>query len=656
MSVLSEKAIRATIRQLQKQHPEENPERIAQRVQQVACRWRRGDGGARSFTAFCTSHWATATERDTLFARFEDRLQHVIGNLHHIYQRLNYALHVDTGPLLPVDLLFAGFDPFAHFTDDLFDSRLAFVILLNFDLPTFEEKLRQGSQWSRRRWAEVRLAEMVAERIPARAKQFRTQQYTRADAYISDYNIYMDRVVDASGTPLFPERLKLISHWGLRDHIKALYSEADALPRQRVIQKIMERVITQTIPRQVVNQRSYFWEPFSNTLRDDSGKTVSPDPEESERYWRLLEVFRGEQAIDRHAAVGRTLIERRFQMDREIPEAEVVAIIESILSAPVLRDIAHIIQQRLQRPLEPFDIWYTGLKARPPLPERELDARVKNWFPTLEAFQQQLPEVLMRLGFSEEKARYLAAHIQVEPARGAGHALGGEMKGDKAYLRTRVPRGGMDYKGFNTAMHELGHTVEQVFSLNDMDYYFLHGVPNTAFTEAFAFLFQHRDLDVLGIAEEDPTAEAWNVLQEMWSAFEIAGVSLLDIRIWHWLYEHPQATAEALRDAVLQLAQEIWNRYFAPVLGMRDQVLLAVYSHLIDAGMYTPDYTLGHVLAFQVRDYMRDKPFAEEVERMCRIGRLLPAMWMQEALGTPLSAQPLIRQAEKAIGVVQRSK
>ncbi len=53
---------------------------------------------------------------------------------------------------------------------------------------------------------------------------------------------------------------------------------------------------------------------------------------------------------------------------------------------------------------------------------------------------------------------------------------------------------------------------------------------------------------------------------------------------------------------------------------------------------------------------MTDKPFAEEVERMCRIGRLLPAMWMQEALGTPLSAQPLIRQAEKAIGVVQRSK
>ena len=153
MSVLSEKAIHVTIRQLQKQHPEENPERIAQRVQQVARRWRRGDGGSRSFTAFCTSHWATATERDTLFARFEDRLQHVIGNLHHIYQRLNYPLHVDSGPLLPVDLLFAGFDPFAHFTDDLFDSRLAFVILLNFDLPTFEEKLRQGSQWSRRRWA-----------------------------------------------------------------------------------------------------------------------------------------------------------------------------------------------------------------------------------------------------------------------------------------------------------------------------------------------------------------------------------------------------------------------------------------------------------------------------------------------------------------------
>ena len=53
----------------------------------------------------------------------------------------------------------------------------------------------------------------------------------------------------------------------------------------------------------------------------------------------------------------------------------------------------------------------------------------------------------------------------------------------------------MDYKGYNIAVHELGHNVEQTFSLNFVDHTLLAGVPNTAFTEAIAFVFQERDLD-----------------------------------------------------------------------------------------------------------------------------------------------------------------
>ncbi len=57
----------------------------------------------------------------------------------------------------------------------------------------------------------------------------------------------------------------------------------------------------------------------------------------------------------------------------------------------------------------------------------------------------------------------------------------------------------MDYKGFNIAVHELGHNVEQTFSLYEVDSTLLQGVPNTAFTEALAFVFQARDLEVLGL-------------------------------------------------------------------------------------------------------------------------------------------------------------
>ena len=66
------------------------------------------------------------------------------------------------------------------------------------------------------------------------------------------------------------------------------------------------------------------------------------------------------------------------------------------------------------------------------------------------------------------------------------------MREAKAHLRTRVEKGGMNYKGFNIAVHEMGHNVEQTFSLNAIDHTLLQGVPNTAFTEALAFVFQNR--------------------------------------------------------------------------------------------------------------------------------------------------------------------
>src|SRR5690606_19341837 len=97
--------------------------------------------------------------------------------------------------------------------------------------------------------------------------------------------------------------------------------------------------------------------------------------------------------------------------------------------------------------------------------------------------------------------------IEVDPARGSGHAMGASMRNASARLRTRVEKSGMNYKGYNIAIHELGHNVEQVLSLHDVDYYTLQGVPNTAFTEALAFVFQARDLERLGLTDSDPQAE-----------------------------------------------------------------------------------------------------------------------------------------------------
>ena len=99
----------------------------------------------------------------------------------------------------------------------------------------------------------------------------------------------------------------------------------------------------------------------------------------------------------------------------------------------------------------------------------------------------------------------------------------------------------MDF--LNIAVHEMGHNVEQTISLNDIDHVMLQGVPNTAFTEALAFVFQARDLELLGLDAPDEEALALRALDDYWGAAEIGAVALVDIAVWRWMYDHPEATA-----------------------------------------------------------------------------------------------------------------
>ena len=193
-----------------------------------------------------------------------------------------------------------------------------------------------------------------------------------------------------------------------------------------------------------------------------------------------------------------------------------------------------------------------------------------------------MPAMLIKLGWSPERAKYIADKIVVDPARGSGHAWGAAMKGSVSHLRTRISDKGMDYKGYNIAVHEFGHNVEQTISLYDVDYYMMSGVPNTGFTEATAFLFQDRDLMLLGMKEENPDKEKLQTLDAAWSLMEIMGVSMVEMKVWKWLYENPEATAAQLKEQTISTAVEVWNKYFAPVMGVSDSPLLAVYSHMIE--------------------------------------------------------------------------
>jgi hypothetical protein len=271
-------------------------------------------------------------------------------------------------------------------------------------------------------------------------------------------------------------------------------------------------------------------------------------------------------------------------------------------------------------------------------------------YPTAQAFKQDMPNLLLKLGFSQERAQFLADNVVVDSARGSGHAWGAAMRSEKAHLRTRLDPGGMNYKGFNIAVHELGHNVEQTFSLNCIDHTLLAGVPNTAFTEAMAFVFQGHDLELLGLAKPTAESAALKTLNDFWATFEIAGVALVDMGVWHWMYDHPNTAPAELKTATLQIVRDTWNRFYAPVFKQRDVLLLGIYSHMIQSLLYLPDYPIGHLIAFQIEEQMQKAgAIGAEIERMTRIGCLSPDLWMRQATGAPVGPEALLAATQKAL-------
>ncbi len=70
---------------------------------------------------------------------------------------------------------------------------------------------------------------------------------------------------------------------------------------------------------------------------------------------------------------------------------------------------------------------------------------------------------------------------------------------------------------------------------------------------------------------------------------------------------------------------------------------------MISSGMYLPDYPLGYIVAYQVEEYFKTHNLADEMERMCKLGSISPAEWMQKAVGQEISPEPLIKAAGKAL-------
>jgi hypothetical protein len=646
--------IDSVIANLTKQSPETMKVRIEKGVGQVAALWTEKDGTAKEFEEFCSKNfYSNEDQRKNIFERISNNFESLFGYSNVISLDLKRAMHLDIGEMYDIDQMFGAYEPSAHFNDDFFTNKIGFVVALNFPFYSLKEKEEMGPSWSRLEWAYARMGDVFIARVPADITQKSSDALTTSENYIANYNIYMGKLIDEKGKTYFPKDMRLLSHWNLRDELKANYNKGDeGLAKQKMIYEVMQRIISQEIPDSVINDSNYQWNPYTNKVMK-GGKEIALTREPDTRYEMLLNNFKAMKAVDQYTPMYPTFIQRSFDAGMEIPQEQVAKLFTDLCSSPEVRQVGELISKRLGRPLQPFDIWYDGFKPRSNMNQDLLDKQTRAKYPNVAAFEKDIPNILMKLGFKPDKAKEIASHITVDPARGSGHAWGAQRKGDKAHLRTRIAGTGMDYKGYNIACHELGHNVEQTISLYLVDNYMMSGVPNTAFTEAYAFTFQKYDLELLGIKDNDPNKDALAALDNFWMSYEIMGVSLVDMAVWKWLYENPDATKEQLKDEVIRTAKEVWNTYYANVFGVKDSPILAIYSHMIENPLYLSNYPVGHLIDFQLDRFFKGKNFADESIRIYSAGRLIPQLWMKNAVGSEISIKPLIEATDEALKVVK---
>lgn len=625
-------------------------DRIIRGTSQLAKNWRKQDGTDKDFTTFCIVNFLADTSLESNFLKIQENLIVQNGYLSKIRFRFTESERFTDAKEVVADRFFRKSVPDA----DPYKEKLAHFIQLNFPFYNLDEKRRSGKGWDREKWAMVRLGDSFAERRDPGFKSEVDEEAKAFQKYIGKYFFRMDHLCSPDGSYPFSTPLTLHCHFGLRDNLKEDYTRPGGLVRQEITGKLIDHITQGTVPEDFITDTSTRWNPWTNQLfRMQSGKMVPVDSktEGLKRYAGLLTAFRNRSAEDQFYSSGSTVFGRTFENSGLKPE-EVEKIIRSFLSDPVIGSAGKLVSERLGRPLQPFDIWYSGFQSQSSCQASMLDSLTRARYPRPVDLQKDLPAILMRMGFSEKEANYIGNHAVVRPVSGGGYSDQPVMRGDTALMTTVFNARGLDYKGYRIAMHELGHVVCGIFSTREIDHFLLADVPTGGITEGFAEMLAYKNMEGLGLAmgsfEEKKELLA---LASLWYLLDLGGQSLTDIETWKWMYAHPRATPEELRNAVLKISGEIWNQYYSPVFGgIRDQHILSIYNHFITGSLYLYNYFLGNVIMFQLYDAFMPDNLADGLKMACMEGKTLPELWMAHAVGQNISLEPLLKVAREAVG------
>ena len=187
--------------------------------------------------------------------------------------------------------------------------------------------LTEGGTWSSDQWADARLSQAFGARIPAELSERSRHIGHAASKWVSEQHIPVGGVVTADGEAPFEPDRKLLWHWLVREELRGRYGDgAEGLPVQRALASVMGRAIEGRIPASVwEGDAQKKWDPAANTIDG-----VANEGEDLARYEHWLAQFRVQQELDPYHPKHPTVLGRRFDLQREIPETEVVALIETL--------------------------------------------------------------------------------------------------------------------------------------------------------------------------------------------------------------------------------------------------------------------------------------------------------------------------------------
>ncbi|HSO77476.1 MAG TPA: hypothetical protein VLQ76_02830, partial [Bacteroidales bacterium] len=362
---IDEAAVKRAIDSVKVVQPAADILQLEKGVKHAASLWRTEDGDAKDFKTFVAANYISdPAKRRTVFLKISNYLESLSGNLNEVTLDLRKVLDESVGEIDEIDRMFGNYSVGSHVQSDFYANKIAFIIALNFPYFTLAEKESLGVKWSREEWAMARLGDQFVSRVPAELNQAATVATGNAEMYIAEYNIHMGHLRTDDGRKLFADDMVLLSHWNLRDEIKANYADKENGPeKQEMIYRVMERIITQEIPGVVVNSPDYDWSPYSNKVTK-AGAEVDAAAEPDTRYAHVVNIFKSLKALDDYNPEMNTAILRKFSGEMEIAQEEVEQLFDSYLSSPQLSVLAGLIRERLGRDLRPYVIWYDGFKSR----------------------------------------------------------------------------------------------------------------------------------------------------------------------------------------------------------------------------------------------------------------------------------------------------